>query len=122
MSLPVSSMHDYLKGHRLYLEMQKKVGSFAYLQKMAMGDTGVEPVAWIDSLEIEELVSAYCKFGEKCEWITFIRGKQSFGINNVISAVVDRDKVEEPQPFRYKGYVASVFGELFSNCSEEYML
>lgn len=121
-SLPVSSMHDYLKGHRLYLEMQKKVGSFAYLQKMAMGDTGVEPVAWIDSLEIEELVSAYCKFGEKCEWITLIRGKQSFGINNVISAVVERDKVEEPQPFRYKGYVASVFGELFSHCSEEYML
>lgn len=121
-SLPVSSMHDYLKGHRLYLEMQKKVGSFAYMQKVAKGDNGVEPRAWVDSLEIEELVSAYCKFGEKCEWLTLVRGKQSFGINNVISAVVDRDKVEEPRPFRYKGYIASVFGELFSHCSEEYML
>ena len=121
-SLPVSSMHDYLKGHGLYLEMQKKVGSFAYMQKVAKGTNGIEPRAWVDSLEIEELVSAYCKFGEKCEWITLVRGKQSFGINNVISAVVDRDKVEEPQPFRYQGYVASVFGNLFSHCSEEYML
>ena len=121
-SIPVSSMHDYLKGHRLYLEMQKKVGSFAYLQKIAMGDSGLEPREWVDSMEIEELVSAYCKFGEKCEWITLVRGKQSFGINNVISAVVDRDKIEEPQPFGYKGYIASVFGELFSHCSEEYML
>ncbi len=121
-SLPFSSIHDYMKGHTLYQQMQKKAGSFAYLQKQAMGDSAVEPLAWVDSLGIEELVSAYCKFGEKCEWITLIKGKHSFGLNNVISAVVERDKIEQPLPFRYKGYIASVFGELFSHCSEEYML
>ncbi len=118
-SLPMSDVQEYLKSHNLYLEMQKKQGAFAYRQKMAQGESGVEPKKWIDSLGIEELVSAYCKFGEKCEWLTFIRGRQQFGLNNVISSVVDGDKVVSPEPFQYKGYVSSVFGELFSHCNEE---
>lgn len=119
-SLPVSNMHEYLKSHNLYLEMQKKVGKFALKQKSAQGDKGKSPREWVDSLAIEELVSAYCKFGEKCEWITVIREKQQFGLNNVISAVVDRDKIGEPVLFGHKGYIASVFGDLFSHCNEEY--
>lgn len=119
-SIPASDMKGYLRAHRLYLEMQKKSGTFAYLQKLAKGERGVEPARWVDSLAIEELVSAYCKFGEKCEWITAIRGKQQFGLNSMISAVVDRDKEAVPQPFAYKGYLASVFGKLFSWCDEEY--
>ncbi len=119
-SIPASDMRGYLKAHRLYLEMQKKSGTFAYMQKMAKGESGVEPARWVDSLAIEEMVSAYCKFGEKCEWITAIRGKQQFGLDNVLSAVVEREKGVEPQPFAYKGYLASVFGKLFSWCNEEY--
>lgn len=118
-SLPMSEVQDFLKSHNLYLEVQKKQGNFAYRQKMAQGESKVEPRKWVDSLEIEELVSAYCKFGEKCEWLTFIRGKHQFGLNNVISSVVDGDKVTAPEPFKYKGYIASVFGELFSHCNEE---
>ena len=118
-SFPVSDVQEYLKSHNLYLEMQKKQGTFAYRQKMAQGESKVEPGKWVDSLEIEELVSAYCKFGEKCEWLTFIRGRQQFGLNNVISSVVDGDKVVSPEPFQYKGYISSVFGELFSHCNEE---
>lgn len=118
-SLPVSEIEEYLKLHSLFLEVQKKTGSFAYKQKLAQGDSKVTPLQWVDSLQIEELVSAYCKFGEKCEWLTFVRGKQQFGLNNVISAVVDGDKETAPQPFGRKGYIASVFGELFSHCNEE---
>lgn len=120
-SFPVSSMHEFLKSHNLYLEMQKKAGHFAVKQKNAQGENKTAPREWVDSLAIEEIVSAYCKFGEKCEWITLIREKQQFGLNNVISSVVERDKAGEPEPFRYKGYVSSVFGELFSHCNEEYM-
>lgn len=118
-SLPLSDVQEYLKQHQLYLEMHKKSSSFAYKQKMAQGESVVTPRGWIDSLQVEELVSAYCKFGEKCEWITLIRSKQQFGIDNVISAVVEGEKVEAPSQFLYKGYVASVFGELFSHCNEE---
>ncbi len=118
-SIPLSGVQEYLKAHGLYLEMQKKQGSFAYMQKMARGTNATDPLKWVDSLEVEELVSAFCRFGEKCEWLTFIKGKQPFGLNNVISAVVEGEKVETPQPFQYKGYLASVFGELFSHCNEE---
>lgn len=118
-TVPVSSMHEYLKSYNLYLEMHKKSGAFALNQKNAKGDNRQTPREWIDSLAIEELASAYCKFGEKCEWVTVLREKQQFGLNNVISAVVDRDKVQDPAPFMYKGYIASVFGEMFSHCNEE---
>ena len=118
-SLPVSGIGEYMKSHSLFLEVQKKTGAFAYKQKIAQGESKVTPLQWVDSLKIEEVVSAYCKFGEKCEWLTFVRGKQQFGLNNVISAVVDGDKEIVPEPFAYKGYIASVFGELFSHCNEE---
>ena len=118
-SLPVSGIDEYLKAHSLFLEVQKKTGSFAYRQKKAQGESKVTPLAWIDSLQIEEIVSAYCKFGEKCEWLTFVRSKQQFGLNNVISAVVDGEKETFPQLFPYKGYISSVFGDLFSHCNEE---
>ena len=118
-SLPVSGIEEYLKSHSLFLEVQKKTGTFAYKQKLAQGESKVTPLQWVDSLQIEELVSAYCKFGEKCEWLTFVRSRQQFGLNNVISAVVDSEKETVPQPFAYKGYMASVFGELFSHCNEE---
>lgn len=120
-SLSVSSMHEYLKSHNLYLEMQKKVGQFAFKQKTVQGNKTVTPREWVDSMAVEEIVSAYCKFGEKCEWITVLREKQKFGLNNVISSVVDRDKIGEPELFQYKGYIGSVFGELFSHCQEEYI-
>ena len=119
-SIPVSNIQGYLKSHNLYLEMQKRVGTFAYKQKVAQGESSVAPREWVDSLAIEELTSAYCKFGEKCEWITVIREKSQFGINNVISSVVDRDKDCVVVPFAYKGYLASVFGDIFSHCNEEY--
>lgn len=118
-SLPVSGIGEYMKSHSLFLEVQKKTGSFAYRQKLAQGDSKVTPLQWVDSLQIEELVSAYCKFGEKCEWLTLVRSKQHFGLNNVISAVVDGEKKNVPQQFAYKGYIASVFGDLFSHCNEE---
>ncbi len=118
-SLPVSGIGEYMKSHSLFLEVQKKTGAFAYKQKIAQGESKVTPLQWVDSLKIEEIVSAYCKFGEKCEWLTFVRGKQQFGLNNVISAVVDGDKEIVPESFAYKGYIASVFGELFSHCNEE---
>ncbi len=118
-SMPASSMHEYLKSHNLYLEMQKKVGAFAFLQKKAQGEKKTAPRDWVDSLGIEELAAAFCKFGEKCEWITVVRQKQQFALNSMISSVVEKE-VPDVLPFEYQGYIASVFGDLFSHCNEEY--
>ena len=118
-SMPTFSMHEYLKSHNLYLEMQKKVGTFAFLQKKAQGEKKTAPRDWVDSLGIEEIIAAYCKLGEKCEWITVIRQKQQFALNHMISSVVEKE-TPDVLPFGYQGYIASVFGELFSHCNEEY--
>ena len=92
--------------------MQKKVGTFAFMQKKAQGEKKTTPRDWVDSLGIEEITAAYCKFGEKCEWVTVIRQKQQFALNHMISSVVEKE-TPDVLPFGYQGYIASVFGELF---------
>ena len=49
-TIPFSGIGEYLKSHGQFLEVQKKSGSFAYLQKMAQGGNATTPREWVDSL------------------------------------------------------------------------
>lgn len=119
-SLPLNDFGKYISSLKLFLEVQKKLGRYNHEQQVVKLDKEPSPQEWIKSMQIEELVAAYCKFGEKCEWITFIREKKSsFGINQVLSDVMDKKKPISSQPFKYKGYIASVFGDIFAGCNEE---
>lgn len=118
LSFPFTDVKGYLKAFKLYLEVQKKLGRYNAVQQRLKGADG-GPAEWLEKHKVEELVTAYCKFGEKCEWMTFIREKSSFGIGDVISSVVDKRKPLVPEPFKYKGYLGSIFGGVFSYCNEE---
>ncbi len=118
-SLPLSDPDGYISAFKSFLEVHKKLGKYIYNQQQLVKSNGIAPPEWLSSLKIEELVAAYCKFGEKCEWITFIREKSSFGINDVIAGIVDKRKPVVAEPFKYKGYISSIFGNLFASCNEE---
>lgn len=118
-SLPVTQVQSYMASLKLFLEVQKKLSKYLYRQQAAKLESGPTPVEWLESLAIEEIVSGYCKFGEKCEWITFIREKSDFGINDVLSTVVEKRKKPVAELFKHKGYISSVFGDLFAQCNEE---
>lgn len=120
-SLQFPDVKEYMAAYKLFLEVQKKLGRYNASQQSVRQGKELSPAAWIESMRVEEIVSAYCRFGEKCEWMTFIREKSSFGFNDMIASVVDKRKPVRAEPFQYKGYMGSLFGGVFASCNEEFI-
>ena len=118
-SVIFSDMSGYKEAGKLFMEVHKKLSGYEYKKKMVEIKEVAAPEKYTDSLAIEELVSAYCKFGERYEWLTFVREKSSFGISEMVSGVIDRNKKIEVLPYQYKGYIGAIFGEMFDHCNEE---
>jgi len=118
-SILLSDFQSYSKAHQLFLEVHKKLSGYKYKQHIVGIEGKMTPLEYADSLGAKELVAAYCKFGDRHEWLTFVRGESSFGLGNVVASVIDKKKVPQVQDYEYKGYLESVFGEIFSHCNEE---
>lgn len=122
-SILTDNIDAYYSEHDKFLEVRKKSGTFNVKQSQARQESldtlRVWPKEWVKSLKIKELVAAYCKFGEKCEWITLYRENKEKSFGSVISSVLgEKDEIEVVQ-FKYKGYFESVFGKSFSYCNEQ---
>lgn len=118
-SIILSDVQGYKDSYKLFLEVHKKLSGYEYGKAVAEIENEMTPDEYVDSLDIEEIVSAYCKFGDRYEWLSFVREKGSFGLSDVVSGVIDRDKEINVEPYRYKGYLGAVFGGIFSHCNEE---
>lgn len=118
-SMTPENVSAYLADYRKFLEVHKKLGDYDYRLSRAKNGNSLSPQAWIDSLKVEEIVAAYCRFGEKCEWLTFIREKSLSGLDNLLSKVMEKEQKPRTEPFPFKGYMSALFGEIFSHCNEE---
>lgn len=117
-ALQIPSMKSYLKGYQNYLEVNKKLSSYLAAQERVAIPGEETPSEWILSAGFSEVVSAFCLIGSKYEWITLAYRRSSL-FKRVASGV--RNQMEHPEvlDFKYKGYIGSVLGELFTHCSEE---
>ena len=115
----LSDRSKYLEKHQLFLEVHKKLGGYKYKQHIVGIDGKMTPDEYADSLGVRELVAAYCKFGDRYEWLTFVKGNSTFGIGNMVASVMEKKRVPDVEDYIYKGYLESLFGELFSHCNEE---
>ncbi len=122
-SILIDNIDSYFSEHDKFLEIRKRAGVFNTAQSKARENSAdtlrIWPKKWIKSLGIKELVSAYCKFGEKCEWITLYRVIKERSFGSVISSVLGGKDTALVEKFKYQGYFSSVFGKLFSYCNEE---
>lgn len=118
-SLPLADGAMYIDGYRKFLEVHKRLGGYEYQQHAVRGENKLTPAAWLDSLGAREIVSAYCRFGDKYEWVTLIRKKPASGFDRLLSRVMDREAPPQAEAYPYKGYMASLFGELFAHTNEE---
>lgn len=122
-SILIDNLDAYFAEHDKFLEVRKKSGSFNVKQSKVRGESldtmQIWPKSWIKNLKIKELVAAYCKFGEKCEWITLYREEKQRSFSSVLSSVLGEDAEIVVEQFKYPGYFESVFGKTFSYCNEQ---
>lgn len=115
-ALPLYSAESYLQGIRRFKAVRKELNSYDYILAKTAIEGKATPTAFADSLNIEEIVAAYCSFGGEYKWITLIRERESGSFASLFSGKESRPEV---RPFEYKGYISSLYGGLFSNCNEE---
>lgn len=116
-SLPFFSAESYLDGIREFKAVHKDLNLYDYRQAVTAIEGELSPAALADSLDIEEIVAAYCSFGGGYDWVTLVRERESSSFSSLFS----RENTEiQVEPYKYRNYMASLFGNLFSNCSEEY--
>ena len=122
-SILIDNIDAYIAEHDKFLEVRKRTGVFNTLQskvrKESLDTLEIWPKTWIKGLNLKEIVAAYCKFGEKCEWITLYRTDKERSFGSVLSSVLGGDNEIEVGQFQYPGYFASVFGKSFSYCNEQ---
>lgn len=118
-SIQLSDMKSYMDSYHLFLEVHKKLSGYKYKQHVVGIEGRMTPREYADSLAVKELVAAYCKFGDRHEWLTLLRGQSSAGIGSMVASMIEKKSAPPVRNYIYKGYIASVYGELFSHCNEE---
>lgn len=113
--ISLSDTKVYLKNFRKFLEANKRLQGYLFKMDNSTKKGLLSPVEWIDTIKVQEVVSALCLVDDKYEWITAIRTASS--ASSFAKKLMGEHGVIEYFP--YKHYVAAVFGGLFDNCNEE---
>lgn len=120
LGLSFSDIKGYTDAYGEFLEVHKRLSGYRDTLKAVTIEGEKNPISYLcDSLAVEEVVAAYCKFGDRYGWLTFVREKSSFGLGDMVGSVLASDKQIEVRPYIYKRYIKSVLGEGFSHCNEE---
>lgn len=118
--LPLPSTPTYLSALNSFMEVHRSNGRYAYKQNLVAIEGELKPLEWADSLNIEGIAVAFCKFGDKHEWVTLLKERSAGWSKKIKDFIVNRERGIESAPYKYRGYLASVYGEPFGWNSEEY--
>lgn len=102
-----------------FLEVKKKSRSYAErLERVSKGN--ISPNKFKDSLKIEEVAAAWCKFGDSYQWINLVRTEKDGWFKGVIGRLFKGEQIPAAEEYPYKGYLEAIYGELFSHTDEEF--
>lgn len=115
-------MDRYFAGKGNFKRLQNKRDTLA-------AHCGIHPLKWASKLDIKELASVRCAVAGSEEFVSMIKcGKtpQEIVFPPELMRAAGRDSLVDMSnyaPFafeyRYKGYLESMFGEIFSHCPEQ---
>lgn len=111
---------DFEKRLNRFLEVKKRKRSYAE-RLAAISQNNISPDRFKDSLKIEEVAAAWCKFGDSYQWINLIRTDER-GWFGRLTGRFAKDTVPAVGIYPYKGYLEAIYGELFSHAEEETFL
>lgn len=110
---------DFEKRLGKFLEVKKRSRSYAERLERVSQDN-ISPDKFKDSLKIEEVAAAWCKFGDSYQWINLVRREEDGWFKSVIGRLFNGEQTPVAEEYPYKGYLESIYGELFSHTEEEY--
>jgi hypothetical protein len=110
-SISVNKLNNHIKNHWNYKDYYGK-------SKSILND---EALKWIESINAKEVAIALIPYEDELRWLTLIRKKRPWYIIAEEKAGLS-DETPDIRSFRNKGYIASLFGSLFTNTIEESIL
>ncbi len=112
-AIQIDQESTYLDSYRNFIEVQKRSNKYRAKINSVSKNKDINPDEWLASMKIEELIVALCRVEGGYEWVNILRLDEPApkGSNSNDTILSGR--------FKYKGYLGSLFGELYDNSKEE---
>lgn len=116
LSIPLTSYDNYLSAYRAYLDANKKIRDYDYINAVRSKNnaSGLKTFAMVKNLAPEEL----CVFSIRNEEDS-ARVMVALKCGNSEAAGIDENEVS---PYKYSGYISAVLGDVFKSSSESHCL
>ena len=116
----LSDKQDFEKRLGKFLEVKKR--ERAYTQRLdRISQDNISPRQFKDSLKIEEIAAARCKFGDSYQWLNLIKTEKGGWLSRLAGRFAN-EEIPSVAVYPYKGYLEAIYGELFSHADEEAFL
>ena len=119
-SVPLDDVQAYLDAYLKFAGTRTLVRNIESERSRLKKASGYEPADWAAALGLEEVAVAGFKVGGKLEKVILARlGRVNFPVLFKGITDIDEDDFEDLiRPYAYKGYLSSLFGNLFSTEDE----
>lgn len=118
LSLPMGKSSSYISAYDDYLVSVQKSGVVAQRQDELRKKTKVKPTDFVKRLEVSEVATATIETASGYERVNLIK----FGNPDTLllrgTGVSDMSRTSDILPYRFSGYVGSVFGPFFNIADE----
>lgn len=115
-SLPLGDMDSYADAYRIYLDSRQAMQKNSARQKELAGKLGISPSDFFKAIDIKEVATASFASGGVTESVNLIKAGDI--VPSVVFKGTDIVSMKDYKPsvhsWPYAGFVASVFGDMFS--------
>lgn len=115
-------LNVYLDGYRGFVELNGSIADYNWIQSVVAKDSCPAPDKWIREVSPKEIILFSLPSGDSLTWGAAMRVKRDFDMAALISRRMARDNNVSVRPFRYKGYLGSIFGDMFRLVDDSYCI
>ncbi|MGM9785636.1 MAG: hypothetical protein ACI3ZS_02230 [Candidatus Cryptobacteroides sp.] len=116
LSLPMKDMDSYVSSYKSFMDSKQKLQDMNAKQKSLAASAGVSPADYFAGIGIQEAATASFVVGSTLERVNLVRTSspsaeilfKGTGISSL------KDYTPGVHPYAYKGFLASMFGSIFS--------
>ncbi len=116
--IPVGDISEYMDKYKAYVEISANITDYNWMQTMLVRDEAPSPQKWIEQTAPSEVVLVSVPVKDTMEWGVLMKLRSEIDFGRIFSKKMSRDNNVEIHPFPYRGYIGSLFGNLFRLADE----